>query len=152
MTANTGRSIAKHLTIKLDNSAGTLTDVSAYVDNVGSVGLEYATQDVTAYSDGVRNVVIGQPSAPLAISGPFDTVMHAQMISLNGVATPLSLDIQVGVRHAWEAGEPQFGISMSATSGYLVHDYKVDINANRWSARLDVFGPTAPAWGTTAEA
>ena len=152
MTANTGRTQVKHVTVKLDNSAGTLTDISAYVDNVGSVGLEYETQDVTAYSDGVRNVVIGRPSAPLAISGPFDTTMHAQAISINGVTTPLSLDIQIGIRHAWEAGEPQYGISMSATSGYFMHDYKVDINANRWSAKLDVFGPTTPAWGTTAEA
>lgn len=151
MTAQTGRTHVKFLTIKLDNSAGTLTDISAYCDNVGSVGLEYETQDVTAYSDGERNIVIGQPRAPLALSGPFDTVFHAQAIAINGAATPLSLDIQIGIRHAWEAGEPQFGISMSATSGYLMHDYKVDINANRWSARLDVFGPTAPAFGTAAE-
>jgi hypothetical protein len=151
MTALTGRTHVKHITVKLDNSGGTLTNITAHCDNVGSIGLEFDTQDVTGYSDGVRNIVIGQPRAPLAIGGPFDTTLHAMMILINGALTPLSLDIQIGIRAAWEAGAPQFGISQSDSSGYLVHDYKVDPNANRWTARLDVFGATAPAWGTTAE-
>ena len=151
MAAQTGRTHAKHITVKLDNSGGTLTDITAYVNSIGTVGLTFDTVDVTAFSDGVKNIVIGQPTAPLTISGPFDTVSHAQMIAINGALTPLSLDIQIGIRHAWEAGEPQFGISQSATSGYLMHSYTVDMSANTWSAQLDVFGPTAPAWGTAAE-
>ena len=151
MAALTGRTHAKHLTIKLDNSGGTLTDITAYVNSIGTVGLVYDSQDVTAFSDGVKNIVIGQPAAPLTIGGPFDTVMHAHAIGINGVATPLSLDIQVGIRAAWEAGAPQFGITSSASSGYLMTGYTVDMGANTWSAQLDVFGPTAPAWGTAAE-
>lgn len=151
MAAQTGRTHAKHITVKLDNSAGTLTDITPYVNSIGTVGLAFDTQDVTAFSDGVKNIVIGQPAAPLTIGGPFDTVSHAQMIAINGTGTQLSLDIQIGIRHAWEAGEPQFGISQSATSGYLMHSYTVDMSANTWSAQLDVFGATAPAWGTAAE-
>lgn len=151
MTAQTGRTHAKHITVKLDNAAGTLTDISAYVSTIGTVGVTYDTQDVTAFSDGIKNVVIGHGAAPLTIGGPIDTVIHAQMIAINGAATPLSLDIQFGIRHAWEAGEPQFGITSSATSGYLCHSYTVDPVANTWSAQLDVFGPTAPAFGTAAE-
>lgn len=151
MTAQTGRTHAKHITVKLDNSGGTLTDITPYVNSIGTVGLTYETQDVTAFSDGVKNIVIGQPSAPLTIGGPFDTVSHAQMIAINGGTTPLSLDIQIGIRHAWEAGEPQFGITSSSTSGYVMHSYMVDIASNTWSAQLDVFGATAPAWGTAAE-
>jgi len=145
MTAQTGRTHAKHITVKIATA-----DRTAYVDNVGSIGLEFDTQDVTAYSDGTRNVVIGQPRAPLAIGGPLDTTMHAAMIALDGVETPIALDIQIGIRQAWVQGEPHFGMAASTASGYLVHDYKVDINANRWSARLDVFGPTAPAWSVGA--
>jgi hypothetical protein len=151
MTAQTGRTNSKHITVKLDNAAGTLTDISAYVNTVGTLGLTYDKQDVTAFSDGAKNIVIGQPEAPLTIGGPIDTTIHTQMIAINGAAVPLSLDIQVGIRHAWEAGEPQFGITSSATSGYLCHSYTVDPSANTWSAQLDVFGPTAPAWGTAAE-
>ena len=151
MTANTGRTNSKHIGVFLDNSGGTLTDITAYCNTVGTIGLTYDTQDVTAYSDGSKNIVIGQPSASLTIGGPFDTVIHAHMIAINGAVVPLTLDIRVGIRHAWEAGEPQFGITSSATSGYLCHSYTVDLNANTWSATLDVFGPTAPAWGTAAE-
>lgn len=151
MTANVGRTHSKHITIKLDNAAGTLTDITAYTNTVGTVGLTHETQDVTAYSDGVKNVVIGQPTASLNIGGPIDTVIHTQMTAINGAVVPLSLDIQFGIRHTWEAGEPQFGITSSATSGYLCHSYMLDPNANTWSAVLDVFGSVAPAFGVAAE-
>jgi len=151
MTANTGRTHAKHITVKLDNSGGTLTDISAYVNSIGTVGLSYESQDVTAFSDGVKNIVIGQPTAALTIGGPFDTTIHSHMAAIDGVGTPLSLDIQIGICHAWESGEPQFGITSSSTSGYVCTGYTVDMSANTWSATLDVFGPTAPAWGTSAE-
>jgi hypothetical protein len=151
MTANTGRTHSKHITVKLDASNGTLTDITPYVNSIGTVGLAYDSQDVTAFSDGSKNVVIGQPGAPLTIGGPMDTVSHAHMIAVNGTGLPLTLDIQIGIRHAWEAGEPQFGITSSATSGYVMHSYTVDMSANTWSAQLDVFGPTSPAWGTAAE-
>lgn len=151
MAVQTGRTHAKHITVKLDNAAGTLTDITAYTNTIGTVGLTFETQDVTAFSDGVKNIVIGQPTASLAIGGPFDTVIHTQMTAINGAPTPLSLDIQIGIRHTWEAGEPQFGITSSASSGYLCHSYVVDMSANTWAATLDVFGPTAPAWGTAAE-
>jgi len=149
--ADTGRTHAKHITVKVDNSGGTLTDISAYTNNVGTVGATYETQDVTAFSDGSKNVVIGKPSLPLTLSGPWDTVIHSHMTGICGTGVPLSLDIQIGIRSAWDAGEPQFGITSSSTSGYVCNSYLPDFNANTWTATFDVFGPTAPAWGTAAE-
>lgn len=151
MAVNTGRTHAKHIAVKIDNSAGTLTDISAHVNTVGSIGVTHETQDVTAWGDGSKNVVIGQPSVPLTIGGPWSTAIHEHMIGINGSGVPLSLDIQIGVRHAWEAGEPQFGITSNASSGYLCHSYAFDPSANTWSAQLDVYGPVAPAWDTVAE-
>lgn len=149
MTAQTGRSNVKHIQVYLDDSGGTLTDITAGVNTVGQVGLTAATQDYTNWSDGVKNITIGQPSAPLTIGGAWNTVIHAHMIAIDRGVTPLSLDIRVGIRHAWEAGEPQFGITSSSTSGYLVTGYTTDFVT--WSATLDVFGTTAPAFGTAAE-
>jgi hypothetical protein len=149
--ASSGRTHAKWVTVKLDNSGGTLTDITPYVNTIGQFGLTYETQSVTAFSDGAVNIVIGQPSAPLTIGGPFDTTIHSHMTAINGAVTPLSLDIQIGILSAWDAGEPQFGITSSSTVGYLCHSYTVDLSANTWSATLDVFGATAPAWGTAAE-
>lgn len=149
--ATTGRTHSKHITVKLDNSGGTLTDITAYVNTIGTVGLVFDKQDVTAFSDGAKNIVIGQPTAALQIGGPFDTTIHTHMTAINGAVTPLSLDIQIGIVSAWDTGEPQFGITSSSTSGYLCHSYTVDMANNTWSAQLDVFGATAPAFGTAAE-
>ena len=148
---NTGRTHSKWLTVRVDDSGGTLTDISAYTATIGAFGLTFDTQDVTAFSDLVKNVVIGHPAGPITLGGPIDTTIITHMTGICGTGTPLSLDLWMGIRHAWVAGEPQFGISMSATSGYLCHDFKVDPVANTWSAAFDMFGPTAPAFGTASE-
>lgn len=151
MTAQTGRTHSKWLTVKVDNAAGTLTDITPYVNTVGQFGLTYDTQDVTAFSDAVKNIVLRQPGAPITLGGPVDTTIVTHMAAINGSNTPLSLDLQMGIRHAWESGEPQFGITSSSTSGYLCYSFNVDPAANTWSAQFDVFGATAPAFGTSAE-
>ena len=145
------RTNAKHVGVFVDNAAGTLTDISAYTNSVGTVGVTYETQDVTAFSDGVKNVVIGQPAAPLTLSGPIDTVIITHMAAIVGLSTPLSLDLRFGIRQAWQAGEPQFGITSSSTVGYLCTAFTVDPSANTWTAQFDVFGATLPAFGTAAE-
>ena len=151
MTAQTGRTHSKWLTVKVDNSGGTLTDITAYTNTVGQFGLTYDTQDVTAFSDAVKNIVLGQPGAPLTFGGPIDTTIVTHMSAICGANTPLTIDIQMGIRHAWEAGEPQFGITSSSASGYLCTSFTVDPSANTWSATFDMFGASAPAFGTAAE-
>lgn len=44
--ATTGRTHAKWITVKLDNSGGTLTDITPYVNTIGQFGLTYDTQSV----------------------------------------------------------------------------------------------------------
>ena len=150
MAANTGRTHSKYVKVLVDNSAGALTDLSAYCNTVGSVGLTYDTQDVTAFSDAVKNLVVGQPAGPITLGGPIDTVIITHMQAIVGLNVPLSLDIRLGIRQTWDA-EPQFGLTSSATSGYLCNSFTVDPVANTWSAGFDVFGPTPPAWGNAAE-
>lgn len=147
MAANTGRTNAKYIGFFLDNAAGTLTDLTAYTKSIGTVGLTFEEQDVTAYSDGVKNVTIGRADAPLSITFQWDTVVFAHLIALSRT-TPLSLDIRFGIRHDWEAGEPTFGISSSATSGYLLKD--LTATDTEITASFVVFGPTAPGWAIAA--
>ena len=151
MAAQTGRTHAKHIGVFVDNNSGTLTDLSAYTNSVGTVGVTYDTQDVTAFSDGVKNVVLGHPSAPLTLSGPLDTTIVTHMAAIVGVSTPLTLDLRFGIRQAWVANEPQFGITSSSTVGYLCTAFNVDPSANTWTAQFDVFGATLPAFGTAGE-
>ena len=153
MAALTGRTNAKQIGVKLDNVSGAFTDITAYVSNVGTIGLTHETTDVTSFSDGVRNVTIGQASAPISLSGPFDTTLHAQMIAyVNGKQTAgegLGLDIYIGVRAAWEDGAPAFGLIGAAATGYQVTSYTVSSSGMTWSATLEPFGATAPTWTTS---
>jgi hypothetical protein len=68
-----------------------------------------------------------------------------------GGNTPLSLDIQIGIGAAWSSGDPQFGITATATDGVICTVYTVDLAAMQYSATFRVTGGTAPAWGTAAE-
>jgi len=147
MTAQTGRTHPKYIGFFLDNSGGTLTDLTAHLDTAGTFGLTYEELDVTGASNAVQNVVVGRPSAPLTISFVYDTVVMAHLMALDHV-TPLTLDVRVGIRHAWESGEPCFGITSSATEGYVFEDFTTD--GVKITAKFNVFGPTAPGFSTTA--
>jgi hypothetical protein len=60
--------------------------------------------------------------------------------------------VRVGMRQAWESGEPQFGITSSAANGVVVSDYQVDVAEGTYTAKLRMYsGSAAPAWGTAAE-
>jgi len=102
------------------------------------------------------------PSAPIDIGGPLDNtaVVASPALSgslvvlepLNGAMVPCTLDIQVGLQKAWSAGDPQFGITSSATSGYICTKFNVDVANSTYSAHFDLFpGSALPAWGTAAE-
>lgn len=159
MTANTGRTVARFVDFRVDDSGGTLRSIP--VDSINGVGLTYDEMNVTAFQDAIKNALLGQPSCTISVTGPFDTTAaqtagtlsgsHTILSAIAGLNVPLSLDVQVGIRHAWEAGEPQFGITSSASSGFLCSEYIPDINNGKYSAKFVVFGSTAPAWGTAAE-
>jgi hypothetical protein len=149
MTVNAGRTNIKFVGFWLDNSGGTLTDLTAYLKTPGSVGPQYDVSNVEGVSDGSKNIVVGIPAMPLSIEFVFDTVVLAHLTALNPL-TPLSLDVRYGIRQAQVTGEPQFGISMSTTSGYVITGIKVN-GVESITATFDVYGPTAPAFGTTNE-
>lgn len=165
MAAQTGRTVRRWTKFIVDDSAGTLREIP--VDSINGVGLEYDEAEVTAFQDAIKNVLTGHPDLTIEITGPFDNsaavaasspgaapALSGSHTVLNGIVggnTPLSLDIQIGIRHYWETGEPQFGISSSATSGMLCTKYVVTLEDMKYSATFKVMGGTAPAWGSAAE-
>ena len=149
MAAQTGRTNEKYIQFWLDNSSGTLTDLSAYTKDVGVYGLKFSTQNVSGFSDFIENVTNGRPSAPLTITFQKDTAVFAHLIALNR-NTPLSLDIREGIRQSQVTGEPCFGISSSATSGYLLGS--MTATKTEYICEFDVYGPTAPDFATTNHA
>ena len=158
MTANTGRTVSKFVQFNVSDSGDTLRSIP--VDSINDVGLTYEEMDVTALQDAIKNVLPGHPSCVINITGPVDTSVvaaagtlsgsHTVLSGIVGGYTPLSLDVKIGIRQAWDA-EPQFGITVSATSGFLCTEYKVNPQTSKYSAKFVVMGGTAPAWGSTAE-
>lgn len=154
MTAQTGRTVNKFATFNIDDSGGTLRSIP--VNSINGVGLTYEEHDLTAWFDAIKGALPGIPSLEVTIKGPFDntanTGSHTVLARIVGGVTPLSMDIQVGMRHAWEAGEPQFGITADTTNGMLCTDYSVNLDDMSYTAKFIVFaGSAAPAWGTVAE-
>ena len=147
MATQTGRTNLKYVSVFVDNSSGTLTDLSAYLNTAGTFGLTYPEQDVTGISNAIQNVTIGRPSAPLTLVWKFDSVVMAHFNALDR-NTPLTIDIRIGVRHAWEAGEPCFGITSSATSGYVLKDLTTD--GEIITTTFNIFGAVAPDFATAA--
>jgi hypothetical protein len=160
MAAQTGRTVSKWVNFQCDDSAGTLRTIP--INSLSIVGLVYEEQDVTAWQDAVKSALPGMPDAPIEISGPFDNAIaavagtlsgsHTVLSAINGVATPLTLDVQIGIRHAWVADEPQFGITATAANGYICTSYTVNPSDMTYSAKFVLYpGSIAPAWGTAAE-
>jgi hypothetical protein len=144
----TGKTNARYIKVLLDDTGGTARDISASVSDISSVGLDYATQDVTAYSDGVVNFTLGHPSAEIDISGPLNNTAttggHTVLAAI--IDSPYSQDtytltVQFGIRAAATAGDPEF------EGEYLVASYIVNGDAT-YTARLIPGSATAPAWGT----
>jgi hypothetical protein len=149
MAAQTGRTNNKYIGFWLDNAGGTLTDLTSYLKSVNAVGVTYDQQDVTGMNDGTKNYTVGWGDAPITATFQFDTTVFAHLIALP-TTQPLSLDVRFGIRQAQVTGEPQFGISMSATSGYTITSLICN-QTDDITATFCVFGSTAPAFGTTNE-
>lgn len=153
MTASTGRTTSNYTLVYIDDSAGTLRSIA--VNNIGGIGLEYEENDVTAWYDAIKGVLLGQPSFSTTISGPVDTTAdtgnHVVLTGVAGKNTPLAFDVRLGIRHTWEAGEPVFGITATAANGVLVKSYKVNPESMTYTAEIVMAaGSAAPEWGTAA--
>jgi len=160
MAAQTGRTVSKWIDFRVDDSGGTLRSIP--IDSLNGVGLDYPSKDVSAFQDALKGALPDTPECVISISGPFDNTAaaaagtlsgsHTILSGINGGNTPLSLDVQIGMRHAWESGEDQFGITATSTSGFLCRNYKVDIADMKYSCEFYMYpGSSAPAWGTAAE-
>ena len=58
---------------KIDNSGGTLTDISAYCEEV-SLSRDIETAEVTTFGDNAKEYITGLSDATVSLSGKFDSV------------------------------------------------------------------------------
>ena len=161
MTANIGRTVSEYTRFIIHD--GTLLR-SLNIKTLSAVGVKYDEHtELVGWMDAVKGALAGMPDAPIEADFIWSTLAVAAIPAESGShtvlsvlaaehATPRSLDIQFGERHAWEAGEPQFGITSSATSGYICTSYTVNPADGSCHATFKLVpGSALPAWGTAAE-
>ena len=156
----TGRTTSKRLTFIVNDSGSTLREVPIFTIN--GVGIVYDEVDPMALQDAMHGALSGHGNAPIDLTGPFSNLAaaavgalsgsHTVLEPLNGLLTPLTVDVQIGIQSAWSSGDPQFGITATAANGYIVTSYTMNPADMTYAASLRLFpGSAAPAWGTAAE-
>jgi hypothetical protein len=154
MTVQTGRTV-QDFTSLLISSGGSMRVIN--IDSLGDLGLDYSEEEMSAFQDAVKGVLVGKPDFSLEFGGPVDntatTGASTVLRALVGANTALSFDVQIGVRHAWEAGEQQFGLSavVASNSGVIVTSYKESGGKFKAKLRMTAGSAVLPAWGTAAE-
>ena len=165
MTIRTGRTVSRWVNFAISDTGGDMREIP--INGLSVVGITYEEMDMTAFQDAVKGALPNMPDVPIDIHGPFDSTAaqsasakavvpalsgsHTILKNMPGVMTPLTIDIMFGVRHTWETGEPQFGISGTAANGYVCTKYTVNDDMS-YDARFVLYpGSAIPAWGTTME-
>ncbi len=164
MTALTGRTVGKHFKFQIADVNNVLRDIP--VATIGDVGITYDAIDVSALQDAIKSAFDGQGNFDLEFGGPFDTTAaatasvsgavaalsgsHTVLSALNGVQTPRSFGIYLGMQTYWETGAPVFG----AKESVLVNKYTVNPATGMYSAHIITAGNRVadPAWGTAVVA
>jgi hypothetical protein len=149
MTANTGVTHLKYLQVHMDDSAGTLTNLSAYVNAPGTFGLKYEEVSVVALSDAIKGIVKGWPESPISLQFIPHTTAFSFLTGIITANTPLAFDFRIGVLHAWESGEPTYGLTGTATNGILCTGFTFDGSMITATFNMSP-GSAAPAWSTSA--
>lgn len=127
------KSHSRVATFHLDNAAGSLIDITQYVDQVqqsGSVDMS----DVTTLGDNAREYVEGLFSGTLSCGGPFDTVTYTQLAAIVQHGTSKSFQFRPA---GSTTGLPQ--ITGECFLGALNFDSSVG-NPNKLTFNLTVTG------------
>jgi hypothetical protein len=132
---------AKNTAFKLDNAAGTLTDISAYIDSVGGIAnttdmAETTTFGATSktFQGTLRN------GDTISISGKWDSALNTQLVALLGLATSSTWEYHPA---GTTAGLPKVSGECFVAS-YEVSSAVADLVT--FSASLQITG--AVTWGT----
>lgn len=155
MAVQTGRTVPAFTKLLLGAATGSMTDMK--INSLGDLGLDYEEVEMSSWSDAVKGVLSGQADFSLDFGGPIDNTASTGPSTLLRTWAAghnlLSFDVQVGVRHTWEAGEQQFGVTgvVASNSGAIVTKYTESGGMYSATLRMMAGSAAAPAWGTAAE-
>jgi hypothetical protein len=162
MAALTGRTTFMFTRLYIGDTSNVLRMIE--INSLSVVGVQYDELDLSAWSDAVKGSLPTWPGVTFEFGGPWSTLAaaaagyaspsgsHTVLQPLLGLTVPRTIDIQFGIRAAWESGAPQFGISRSATSGVWLKKFDYDPATGMYAAAAAMYpGSELPAWGTAAE-
>jgi hypothetical protein len=79
---------ARTSVFKLDNAAGTLTDISAYVDSVGGIANTTDMLDTTTFGSTSKSFIGGLRNGDtISVSGKWDATLNTQITALLGATS-----------------------------------------------------------------
>lgn len=79
---------AKNSAFKLDNAAGSLVDISAYIDSIGGIANTTDMLDTTTFGAASKTFVGGLRNGDtISLSGKWDTPINTQISALLGATT-----------------------------------------------------------------
>lgn len=167
MTVLTGRTPSQYLRFIIGDTSNVLREVP--VRSVGPLGLSFPEVDLSALQDALDGFAAGRPGFEMEFGGPYDTSAAVSVAAsgnapalsgsatvlepLNGLMTPRSWAVYIGMDAYWETGAPVFGVSRTSTSGVWVSKFQVVPGEFEmlYSARIRMIpGSAKPAWGTSA--
>lgn len=128
---------------------GNGVDISGYTRATGELGTNHETQDVTAYSDGAHNHIIGQSDI---VAGPINALLDSDAAGLFNLAMTAAQSIDfmaaIGIQAEPAAGDPVFAWTWEQTN-YQGEGNMVNIPlSGSYAATLSYGKP----WGTLIHA
>ena len=79
----------KSADFRLDNSGGSLTDISSYLDNV-SFPQPIETAETTTFGSSSKSYIVGLKDSSISVSGKWDPTVDAHIAAVLGQAASLS--------------------------------------------------------------
>lgn len=81
----------KSAVFKLDNSGGTLTDISNVADTV-SFPRTIETTETTTFGSSAKSYIVGLSDSTISVSGKYDATVDAHLSAILGQAASLSFE------------------------------------------------------------
>lgn len=81
----------KNASFKVDNAAGTLTDISAYLNEI-TFPQTIETGETTTYGKSAKTYIVGLSDSTISISGMFDSTVDAHLAGIKGQDATVSFE------------------------------------------------------------
>lgn len=132
--------VAGHNTkVEYDNAAGSLQDLSAYINNISGFDLTQGTYDTTAFGKSAVEFIAGlKGGQSITISGDWDATLNTHMIAVAALTTGATQTL-VFSPAGGGTGTPKLTVETILTSYGITSAVADKVT---WSATLQATGAT----------